>query len=79
MRDPRQVCRDSGLYSYQAMKGAELMAARIAEDINRLLFSDSPRPLHERVAEYFSLADKPDDAADGRHKRDCRGKFPRGC
>ena len=55
MRNPRKVCRDHNLYSYQAQKGAEAMAQAIAEDILVILNTTDVRPLHERVAEYLTI------------------------
>lgn len=55
MRNPKTLCRDCGLYSHQAIKGAELMAQAITEDIMAILSTASVRPLHERVAEYLNL------------------------
>ena len=55
MKSPKQVCRDHNLYSYQAQKGAEVMAAHITEEILAILNTASVRPLHERVAEYLNI------------------------
>lgn len=37
-----------------SVKGAEVMAQAIAEDILHILNTASVRPLHERVAEYLN-------------------------
>ena len=54
MRNPKTLCRDHSLYSYQALKGAELMAQAITEDILAILNTASTKPLYERIAEYFT-------------------------
>jgi hypothetical protein len=55
MRNPKTVCREHGLYSFQAMRGAEAMMRAISEDVLHILLTTDVRPIHERVAEYFNL------------------------
>lgn len=55
MRNPKEVCKDHNLNSYQAQKGAELMMRAIVEDITTILNTANVRPLHERVAEYLKF------------------------
>lgn len=53
MKDPKRLCQEHGLRSYQAQKAAAIMAQTIAEDVLHILQTYSVRPLHERIAEYF--------------------------
>lgn len=55
MRSPKNVCKEHNLYSYQALKGAEVMANAIAEDILHILNTTEVRPVHERLAEYINI------------------------
>lgn len=55
MRDPKKLCREHGLRSYQAERAAELMAQAIAEDVLHILNTYDVRPVHERLAEYINL------------------------
>jgi len=54
MRDPKKLCREHGLRSYQAERAAELMAQAIAEDVLHILNTYDVRPVHERLAEYIN-------------------------
>ena len=54
MRNPKQLCKEHNLYSYQALKGAEVMAQAIAEDIRQIIFTTSTRPVVERINEYLN-------------------------
>ena len=55
MRNPKQLLKEHNLFSYQAQKGAEVMAQAIAEDILHILNTTNVKPIHERVAEYINL------------------------
>lgn len=55
MRNPRNICKEHNLYSYQAQKGAELMAQCIREDVQRILTTPSDRTIYEQLREYFDL------------------------
>lgn len=55
MKNPKTVCMDHNLFSYQAQKGAEVMAKAIADDIWNILNTFDVKPLHERVADYLKM------------------------
>lgn len=55
MKNPKSVCKEHNLYSYQAQKGAEAYMQAVAEDITTILATASVRPLHERIAEYIKI------------------------
>lgn len=55
MRNPKQVLRQHNISTYQSIKGAEIMANAIAEDILTILNTASVKPLHERIAEYINF------------------------
>ena len=58
MRNPRQVCRDHNLWSYQAQKGAEVMAEYITEEVERIMTTPSNRTVYEQLEEFFGMAKK---------------------
>ena len=58
MRNPRQVCRDHNLWSYQALKGAEVMAKYITEEVERIMTTPSNRTVYEQLEEFFDMAKK---------------------
>lgn len=58
MKDPKQVCREHNIYSYQAYKGAELMAGEIRENMQRILTTPSSSTVYEQLKEYFNLNEK---------------------
>ena len=45
MKEPKQVCRDINLYSYQAYKGAEAMAEDIRKDMLAILVTPSEKTI----------------------------------
>lgn len=53
MRNAKQLCMERGIYAHIGIKGAEVMAQAIAEDIWQMLNTASVKPLHERMAEYI--------------------------
>lgn len=53
MRNPKKTCMEHGIYAHIGVKGAEVMAQAIAEDILHILQTTSQRPIHERIAEYL--------------------------
>lgn len=55
MRNPKQLLKEHNIFTYQAQKGAEIMANAIAEDILTILNTTNIRPLHERIAEYINF------------------------
>ena len=55
MKDPKQLCREHNLYSYQAQKGAELMAETIKRDVAVILTTPSDKTIYEQLKEYFDL------------------------
>lgn len=55
MRNPKTLLKEHNIFTYQAQKGAEIMANAIAEDILHILNTTDVRPIHERVVEYFNL------------------------
>ena len=55
MRNPKQLLKEHNIFTYQAQKGAEIMANAIAEDILHILNTTDVRPIHERLAEYIDL------------------------
>lgn len=58
MRNPKTLLKEHSLFSYQAQKGAEVMANAIAEDILHILNTTDIRPVHERLAEYINIKNK---------------------
>ena len=55
MKDPKQICREHNLYSYQAQKGAGLMADAIRQDIETILTTPSQKTVVAQIKEYFRL------------------------
>ena len=55
MKEPRLVCRDMNLYSYQAYKGAEAMAMEIKKDMLAILTTPSERTVAAQIKEYFDF------------------------
>lgn len=55
MRDPKKICKEHGLRSYQAEKAAALMAQAIAEDVLHILNTYDVRPIHERIYQYLKI------------------------
>lgn len=55
MRNPKTLLKEHNIFTYQAQKGAEIMANAIAEDILHILNTTDVRPIHERLAEYINL------------------------
>lgn len=58
MRNPKQVCRDRNLWSYQAHKGAEVMAEYIAGEVERIMTTPSKRTVYEQLKEFFEWEGK---------------------
>lgn len=59
MRNPKQLCKEHSLSSYQALKGAEVMAQAIAEDIKQIMLTTSTKPVVERIKDYLDNNDRP--------------------
>lgn len=55
MRNPRNICKEHNLYSYQAHKGAEAMADAIRGDVERILTTPSEKTIYEQLNDYFGL------------------------
>lgn len=59
MKDPKQLCREHNLYSYQAQKGAELMAEYIKDEVRRIMTTPTNsavyEPLSERIEKFFNM------------------------
>lgn len=59
MKDPKKLCREHNLYSYQAQKGAEIMAEYIKDEVMRIIVapinSAVYEPLSERIEKFFNL------------------------
>ena len=55
MKDPKVICRDHNLNSYQARKGAEAMADAIRQDIEAILTTPSDKTVAAQIKEYFRL------------------------
>lgn len=55
MDEPKKVCRDVNLYSYQSYKGAEAMADKIKEDVLRILTTPSEKTIYQQLKDYFQL------------------------
>jgi hypothetical protein len=55
MKDPKKLCKEHNLTSYQAYKAAELMAETIKRDVAAILTTPSDRKIYEQLKEYFTL------------------------
>lgn len=55
MKNPRTFCKEHNLYSYQAYKGAELMAEYIKDQLIGIIQTDDTMPLSERIEKFFNL------------------------
>lgn len=55
MKDPKQICKERNLYSYQAYKGAEVMAEAIRQDVADILTTPRPQSIYEQLRQYFDL------------------------
>ena len=55
MKDPKTICKEHNLYSYQAQKGAELMAEYIKDQLVGIIQTDDTMPLQERIKKFFNL------------------------
>lgn len=55
MKDPKKVCKEHNLTSYQAYKAAELMAETIKRDVAAILTTPSDKTIYEQLKEYFEL------------------------
>lgn len=55
MKNPRQICKEHNLYSYQAFKGAEVMAETIRQDVEAILTTPSQTTIYQQLEQYFNL------------------------
>lgn len=55
MKNPRQICKEHNLFSYQAYKGAELMTEYIKQQLIGIIQTDDTMPLSERIKKFFNL------------------------
>lgn len=55
MKEPRLICKEHNLYSYQAQKGAELMAEYIRREVERIMTTPSERTVYSQLEEFFEL------------------------
>lgn len=55
MKDPKKLCKEHNLTSYQAYKAAELMAETIKRDVAAILTTPSDKTIYEQLKEYFEL------------------------
>ena len=58
MKDPKKVCKERNLYSYQAYKGAEVMAEYITEEVERIMTTPSHRTVYEQLEDFFGMVKK---------------------
>jgi len=55
MKDPKLTCKDHNLYSYQAYKGAEVMAETIRQDVADILTTPRQETIYSQLKKYFDL------------------------
>ena len=55
MKDPKTICKEHNLHSYQAFKGGEVVANAIRQDIEKILETPSPKTIYVQLKEYFEL------------------------
>ena len=58
MKNPKQICRECNLHSYQAFKGGEVVAATIRRDVAAILTTPSDKTIYEQLKTYFKLSQK---------------------
>ena len=78
MKNPRTICKEHNLYSYQAYKGAELMARHITEEVWKIMTTPSDKTVYDQLREYFGMVEK-DTTAKEKQEKEYKGKYPRGC
>ena len=79
MKDPKQICREHNLNSYQAQKGAELMARHITEEVWKMMTTPSDKTVYEQLREYFGMVEEAEATSTKERKSDSKVKYPRGC
>ena len=79
MKNPRQICREHNLNSYQAQKGAEVMADHIREEVERIMTTPSDKTVYEQLREYFGMVEEAEATSTKERKSDSKVKYPRGC
>jgi len=53
MKDPKTICKEHNLWSYQAHKGAEVMARYIRDEVERIMTTPSNRTVYEQLDDFF--------------------------
>lgn len=75
MRNAKQLCKERGLYAHMSVKGAEVMAQAVAEDILHILQTSSVRPIHERIFEYINIQPREAEEADSHEELRLQHKY----
>ena len=55
MKDPKKLCKEHNLYSYQAYKGADVMAEYIKREVERIMTTPSERTVYSQLEEFFGM------------------------